>query len=131
MTTPTGPTDQPRRMGQLTSGPLRAVHGYYDLPPWSPVDGRIAYTATESTAARTGSICVMDDDGASPRQLAMSRAISPNGGAMAQWSVDGARMMFVFTNEIAYDRKYGELPRVKDSYVVIADGTAHLWVVGV
>ena len=32
-------------------------------------------------------------------------------------------MMFVFTNEIHFDRKYGELPRVKDVYVINADGS--------
>ncbi len=31
--------------------------------------------------------------------------------------------MFVFTNEIAYSQKYAELPRVKDVYVVNADGS--------
>ena len=31
--------------------------------------------------------------------------------------------MFVFTNEIRYSNKYCELPRVKDIYVVNADGT--------
>ena len=31
--------------------------------------------------------------------------------------------MFVFTNEIFYADKYNELPRVKDIYVVNADGT--------
>ena len=30
-----------------------------------------------------------------------------------KWSPDGSRLMFVFTNEIHFDRKYGELPRVK------------------
>jgi len=32
-------------------------------------------------------------------------------------------MMFVFTNEIRFSDKYCELPRVKDIYVVNADGT--------
>jgi hypothetical protein len=36
---------------------------------------------------------------------------------------DGTRLMFVFTNEIRYAEKYAELPRVKDIYVVNADGT--------
>jgi TolB protein len=40
-----------------------------------------------------------------------------------KWSPDGRRLMFVFTNEIRYAPKYGELPRVKDVYVVNVDGT--------
>jgi Tol biopolymer transport system component len=40
-----------------------------------------------------------------------------------KWSPDGKRLMFVFTNEIRYASKYAELPRVKDIYVVNADGT--------
>jgi Tol biopolymer transport system component len=40
-----------------------------------------------------------------------------------KWSPDGRRIMFVFTNEIRYAPKYGELPRVKDVYVIHADGT--------
>lgn len=41
----------------------------------------------------------------------------------SKWSADGARLLFVFTNEIRYADKYAELPRVKDIYVVNADGT--------
>ncbi len=44
-----------------------------------------------------------------------------------KWSPDGSRFFFVFTNEILYDRKYGELPRVKDLYVARADGSALRW----
>ncbi len=40
-----------------------------------------------------------------------------------KWSPDGQRLMFVFTNEIFYADKYNELPRVKDIYVINADGT--------
>jgi Tol biopolymer transport system component len=40
----------------------------------------------------------------------------------AKFSPDGTRLMFVFTNEIEYDVKYAE-PRVKDIYVVNADGS--------
>lgn len=40
-----------------------------------------------------------------------------------KWSPDGQRIMFVFTNEIRYERKYAEIPRVKDIYVINADGT--------
>lgn len=40
-----------------------------------------------------------------------------------KWSQDGSRIMFVFTNEIRYEHKYAEQPRVKDVYVVNADGT--------
>jgi Tol biopolymer transport system component len=40
----------------------------------------------------------------------------------AKFSPDGERLMFVFTNEIEYDVRYGE-PRVKDIYVVNADGS--------
>lgn len=40
-----------------------------------------------------------------------------------KWAADGTRLMFVFTNEIRYADKYAELPRVKDVYVVNADGS--------
>jgi hypothetical protein len=39
----------------------------------------------------------------------------------AKWSPSGNRLSFVFTNEISYERLYNE-PRVKDIYVVDADG---------
>ena len=39
----------------------------------------------------------------------------------AKFSPDSSRLMFVFTNELLYDVKYGE-PRVKDIYVVDPDG---------
>jgi Tol biopolymer transport system component len=41
----------------------------------------------------------------------------------AKWAPDASRLFFVFTNEIRFDRKYGELPRVKDIYVINADGS--------
>ena len=40
-----------------------------------------------------------------------------------KWSPDGSRIGFVFTNEIHFAKKYGELPRVKDIYVINADGS--------
>ena len=217
---------------QLTNGDLRSVHSYYDIPPWSKKDQRIAYTRQEA-GAHEGEIWVMDVDGDNPRKLADTRSVSANDGAHAQWtpdgtricyqdkddgqsaiawinpdtgesgrhkgdlrmvspagnynsfhtsvgsmpdheviekraengvfaqniddgtfvrlatvedcrmihprkdeiegwhlyikhakwSPDGSRMMFVFTNEIRYSNKYCELPRVKDIYVVNADGT--------
>jgi Tol biopolymer transport system component len=217
---------------QLTDGAVRSVHSYYDIPPWSSKDQRIAYTRLEQ-GAHEGEIWVMDVDGANPRKLSDTRAVSANDGAHAQWtpdgtrvcyqdkegdssaiawinpdtgesgrhegdlrmvspagnfnsfhtsigsmpdhdviekraesgvfaqniddgsiqmlasvedcrlihprkdeianwhvyikhskwSPDGSRMMFVFTNEIRFSDKYCELPRVKDIYVVNADGT--------
>jgi len=222
-----------RSVLQLTGDGQRSVHGYYDLPPWSTADRRIAFTRMDDPAAKSGEVCVMDVDGGNLRTLAPSRSASANGGALAQWSADGARiyykdrddgrrliawvdpdsgetgafdgdlrmirptgngnahhtlhsdydeddvpklkdehgvfaqdlttgdvtrlvtlsdclaihprrdeiadwhlfvkhtkwspdgsrMSFVFTNEIHFDKKYGELPRVKDIYVVNADGT--------
>ena len=222
-----------RRVLQLTNAERRSVHGYYDLPPWSPVDGRIAFTRMDAPDAKAGEIFVMDGDGDNIIRAAASRAVSPNDGAMAQWaadgrrvyfkdrdgkarliawadpdtgeqgafpgdlrmvcpagnrlvyhtacsdypdevvarskeehgvfvqdldtgsarriatvadcwrihprrdeiadwhlfikhtkwSPDGLRLMFVFTNEIRYDKKYSELPRVKDVYVINPDGT--------
>jgi len=222
-----------RSVLQLTTSDRRSVHGYYDLPPWSPVDGRIAFTRMDAPDAKTGEIFVMDADGGNLVQVATSRAMSPNDGAMAQWSADGrrvyfkdrdgqarliawadpdtgergafsgdlrmicpagnrqvyhtvcsdypdgevarskeehgmfvqdldtgsasriatvadcwrihprkdeisdwhlfikhtkwspdgSRLMFVFTNEIRYDKKYSELPRVKDVYVINPDGS--------
>ncbi|MGA1194920.1 MAG: TolB family protein [Candidatus Latescibacterota bacterium] len=222
-----------RAVSQLTNNKRRSVHGYYDLPPWSPVDGRIAFSRMDTPKSKTGDICVMDADGNNLKVVASSRVMSPNDGAMAQWaadgsriyfkdredhqrligwvnpdsgetgvhtgdlrmirpighenayhthhndythddvvklkdkhgvfaqdlntgksrqlatlsdclalhprrdeianwhlfvkhtkwSPDGSRMMFVFTNEIHFDKLYGELPRVKDIYVVHADGS--------
>jgi Tol biopolymer transport system component len=228
VTNPTG-----KRVLQLTTNVQRSVHGYYDLPPWSPTDGRIAFSRMGDPGSKVGEICVMDADGGNLRTVATSWVMSPNGGALAQWasdgsrvyfkdrddnarmigwvnpdtgergshpgdlrmispaghlhafhtmhsdyaeddvpkmkdkhgvfaqdletgeskqyatlsdclelhprrdeiadwhmfvkhtkwSPDGSRMMFVFTNEIHFDKKYGELPRVKDVYVVNADGS--------
>jgi len=44
-----------------------------------------------------------------------------------KWSPDGTRFFFVFTNEIYYEHKYNEQPRVKDLYVARADGTELRW----
>ena len=52
-----------RRILQLTTDARRSVHGYYDLPPWSPVDGRIAFSRMDAPDSKTGDICVMDADG--------------------------------------------------------------------
>jgi len=217
---------------QLTgSTELRSVHSYYDIPPWSPATGRIAFTRMETDPE--GQVWTVDGDGDGPTLVAVSRTVSANGGAMSQWSADGhrvyyrdreadqsliafydertgehgqypgdlrmicpvgnrqayhsrhvdlpeaevprrrrdrgvfvqdletgrsdlivplddclqlhprqdeirnwhlyikhtkwspdgSRLLFVFTNEIAYDRKYGETPRVKDVFVVNPDGT--------
>jgi Tol biopolymer transport system component len=221
-----------RSVLQLTNSNERSVHGYYDLPPWSPTTGRIAFSSLGPHSTE-GDIYVMERDGSDIARLAHSRAMTSNGGAMAQWSADGrrvyykdreadrrliawvdvrtgdsgsypgslrmisptgnlnayhtacgdypdheiplrreehgvyvqdldsggseriasvadcwrlhprrdeiadwhlfvkhtkwspdgTRLMFVFTNEIRYASKYAELPRVKDVYVVNADGT--------
>ena len=222
-----------RSILQLTDNNQRSVHGYYDLPPWSAVHGRIAFSRMDAPDSKVGDICVMDADGGNLQVVATSRVMSANDGAMAQWSVDGtriyfkdrdgdrrligwvnpesgetgsfegdlrmirptghenahhthhgdyahddvvkmkdkhgvfaqdlnsgksrqlatlsdclalhprrdeiahwhlfvkhtkwspdgSRMMFVFTNEIHFDKQYGELPRVKDIYVINADGS--------
>ncbi len=224
---------------QLTNASRRSVHGYYDIPPWSPKSGRVVFTRMDAPNAAEGDICMVDRAGGSVEVLAHShanhvwRAISANGGALPQWSADGqrvyykdrngdqrliawvnvetgsrgsyagdlrmlsptnllnvyhtncgdfpdhviphrraehgifvqdletgasqrivtvqdcwaihprqdeiadwhlyikhtkwspdgTRLMFVFTNEIRYAPKYGELPRVKDVYVINADGS--------
>jgi Tol biopolymer transport system component len=222
-----------RAILQVTHHNRRSIHGYYDLPPWSPADGRIAFSRMSAPGSKAGDICVVDADGDHLKTVGTSRVMSPNGGALAQWSADGtriyfkdrdgdqrligwlnpdtgesgshigdlrmirptghenahhtlhgdyahddvvkmkdkhgvfaqdlntgesrqlatltdclalhtrrdeianwhlfvkhtkwspdgARMMFVFTNEIHFDKLYGELPRVKDVYVVNADGS--------
>jgi dipeptidyl aminopeptidase/acylaminoacyl peptidase len=73
-------------------------------------------------------------DGAAPRllvSLAAALAVNPRRDEIAgrhlyikhpKWSPAGDRLMFVFTNEIHFEQLYGE-PRVKDVYVVNADGT--------
>lgn len=72
-------------------------------------------------------------DGGQPRliaSLAAALALNPQRDAIAdrhlylkhpKWSPAGDRLFFVFTNEIHYERLYGE-PRVKDIYAVDADG---------
>jgi Tol biopolymer transport system component len=82
-----------RSVLQLTSSWQRSVHGYYDIPPWSPRDGRIAFSSM-APGERQGDIYVMGPDGAGLTYLAHSRAMSANDGAMAQWSADGRRVYF-------------------------------------
>ena len=79
---------------QLTTDVRRSVHGYYDLPPWSPVDGRIAFSRMDAPGSKTGDICVMDAEGSNLHTVAESQAMSPNGGALAQWASDGSRVYF-------------------------------------
>ena len=84
-----------REVLRLTnSSEQRSVHGYYDLPPWSPTSGSIAFSRMASPDAKVGDICVMDADGDNLTTVAHSRAMSPNGGALAQWSADGHRVYF-------------------------------------
>ena len=79
---------------QLTkSTTLRAVHGYYDLPPWDRVTGRIAFSSLEPGATE-GDIYMMDRDGANLTYLAHSNMMSANGGSRCQWAVDGSRVYF-------------------------------------
>lgn len=82
-----------RQVLQLTSSWQRSVHGYYDIPPWSPRDGRIAFSSM-APGEREGDIYVMGPDGADVTFLTRSRAMSANDGAMAQWSADGRRVYF-------------------------------------
>jgi len=83
-----------RQVLQLTnSASQRSVHGYYDLPPWSPTSGRIAFSSLAPRAAE-GDVYVMDRDGGNITCLAHSRSMSSNDGAMAQWSADGRRVYF-------------------------------------
>ncbi|MBT5832950.1 MAG: hypothetical protein HOH77_22395 [Candidatus Latescibacteria bacterium] len=83
-----------RSILQLTNYIQRSVHGYYDLPPWSVIHGRIAFSRMDAPDSKTGDICVMDADGGNLRTVATSRVMSPNDGAMAQWAVDGSRIYF-------------------------------------
>ena len=50
-----------RSVRQLTDGGLRSVHVYYDVPPWSPTDGRIAYTRLPKRADE-GEVWMMGSD---------------------------------------------------------------------
>jgi hypothetical protein len=84
-----------REVLQLTnSSQQRSVHGYYDLPPWSPTTGSIAFSRMAAPDAEVGDICVMDADGDNLTSVAHSRAMSPNGGALVQWSAGGRRVYF-------------------------------------
>lgn len=83
-----------REVLQLTnSQTMRSVHGYYDLPPWSPKDGRIAFSSMAPRSSECD-VYVMDRDGGNLRFLAHSRSASSNDGAMAQWSFDGKRIYY-------------------------------------
>lgn len=82
-----------RRVRQLTNSTQRSVHGYYDIPPWSPDGSRLAFSRMDDDA-REGDICVMDADGGQLRVVAHSRSMSANDGAMAQWAADGRRVYF-------------------------------------
>lgn len=80
-------------MVQLTHAPERSVHGYYDNPPWCRHTGRIAFSRLRE-GADEGAIMVMDADGQNLMQVAHSRLMTANDGAMAQWSADGRRVYF-------------------------------------
>ena len=82
-----------REITQLTSSDERSVHGYYDIPPWSPTTGQIAFSRI-SKHGDVAAVCVMEEDGSDLRRLAESRAFSANDGAMTQWSYDGARIYY-------------------------------------
>lgn len=83
-----------RRVLQLTNASWqRSVHGYYDIPPWSPRDGRIVFSSLEP-GGHEGEIYVMGADGGDLKFLGHSRSMSANDGAMAQWSADGRRVFF-------------------------------------
>ncbi len=82
-----------RSVRQLTEGTVRSVHSYYDIPPWSRKDQRIAYTRQEA-GANTGEIWIMDVDGGAPRKLADTHSVSANDGAHAQWTPDGTRVCY-------------------------------------
>lgn len=82
-----------RSVRQLTNGGLRSVHGYYDVPPWSPTDGRIAYTRIVERADE-GEVWMMGADGADPRKVGSSRSLSANDGARAHWMADGSRICY-------------------------------------
>lgn len=89
---------------QLTNSKLRSVHSYYDIPPWSPMDRQIAFSRLEPGATE-GEICVMSDQGKNLKCLGISRAMTSNDGAMAQWSADGFRVYF--NDREAEERRIG------------------------
>lgn len=78
---------------QLTNSAEHSVHAYYDTPPWCPSSGRLAFSRRRP-GATGGDIVVMDADGNNLARLAHSRVMTPNHGAMAQWSPDGRRVYF-------------------------------------
>ena len=82
-----------RRVLQLTGSTMRSVHGYYDLPPWSPKDRRIVFSRM-APGSSEGEIWIVDQDGGNPRRIAESKAMTSNDGARAQWSSDGSRVYF-------------------------------------
>ena len=78
---------------QLTGAALRSVHSYYDIPPWSPTSGQIAFTRLAAEGSG-GDICIMERDGSDLRTVAQTREVTPNDGAYPQWSADGERVYF-------------------------------------
>ena len=82
-----------RQVHQLTNADLRSVHAYYDNPPWSPVNKRIAFSRLAPLATE-GEVFVMDVDGDNLEKLASSNAMTSNDGAMVQWSADGDRVYY-------------------------------------
>ena len=76
---------------QLTGAALRSVHSYYDIPPWSPTSGQIAFTRLAAEGSG-GDICIMERDGSDLRTVAQTREVTPNDGAYPQWSADGERV---------------------------------------
>ena len=78
---------------QLTGAALRSVHSYYDIPPWSPTSGQIAFTRLAAEGSG-GDICIMERDGSDLRTVAQTREVTLNDGAYPQWSADGERVYF-------------------------------------
>ncbi|SEE85051.1 TolB family protein [Ruania alba] len=82
-----------RQILQLTNSSAHSVHSYYDNPPWCPITSRVTFSRRRP-GALDGEICVIDADGGQPVSVASSHAMTPNDGAMPQWSHDGARIYF-------------------------------------
>ena len=81
---------------QLTGGNAHHVHGYYDLPPWSPATGQVVLTRMSAPSAPEGEICMVEPDGTGLAVLADTRAVGANGGALAHINANHLLPFFVY-----------------------------------
>ena len=83
-----------RTIHPLTDGAEHTVHAYYDIPPWSPRNGRIVFTRMAEPDSSEGTVCTMAPDGSGVCELGTAHGVGPNTGARPQWDCEGRRVYF-------------------------------------